>query len=329
MSADDAFCPECGTHVVDQARITGDETTLPGAVPPRSISPAPPSESAYDRPYERLDDTQAAHLLETSEPPTEADGEPVPFRTFDAPVEASDDVYEDYPETPAPRFSPVMVGLAAVFMAIIVAGIIVALAGRSDGGGSSGGGGGLVPGRPVSAGGFGSMLPDGTLVCTKGTEAYGSGARTAVAGAIEVLAAPATWSSRDLVKGRFQGTGAGIELALNASDHERVVPQSARISVFAVEPNVASFPDQFLAASVPSGNATTVSQDCVEYGPYTALRVQRVELSSGGTLSTRYVALHDKARRGNAVLFVFEDPRNSKPDADFFDSMVASAKLLR
>ena len=144
-----------------------------------------------------------------------------------------------------------------------------------------------------------------------------------------MLAAPATWSSRDLVKGRFQGTGTGVELTLNPADHDRVVPQSARISVLAVDANVSFFPDQFIVASLPPGNATTVKQDCVDYGPYTALRLQRVELASGGTLSTRYVVLFDKTRRGSAVFFVLEDPRNSTADADFFDAMVASAKLLK
>ena len=107
------------------------------------------------------------------------------------------------------------------------------------------------------------------------------------------------------------------------------VPQSARIEVLTVDPNVAIFPDQFLVTSLPSGNATTVKQDCVDYGAYTALRVYRVELASGGTLSTRYVVVYDKVRRGSAVLFVLEDPRNSTADADFFESMVASAKLLK
>jgi len=51
--------------------------------------------------------------------------------------------------------------------------------------------------------------------------------------------------------------------------------------------------------------------------------------ANGGTLSTRYVVVYDKVRRGSAVMFVLEDPRNSTADADFFDSMVASAKLLK
>jgi hypothetical protein len=172
------------------------------------------------------------------------------------------------------------------------------------------------------------MLPDGSLVCTKGT-VTAPGPRTAVAGTVEVLAAPATWSSRDVVKGRYAGTGAGVELTLNPADHDRVVPQSARIHVLSVDPNVAIFPEQFLVTSVPQGNATTVRQDCVDYGPYRALRVQRVELLSGGTLSTRYVAVYDKTRRGSLVLFVFEDPRSSSADAAFFESLVGSAKLLK
>jgi hypothetical protein len=338
MAAEDAFCAECGTHVVGQALIPGDEATQPGGAPPRrsrASSSAPETNAAYDRPYERLDDLQPARPIEreASELLVGADGEPDPIRTFDGPMALetdNGDEYADYPESTGQRFSPVMLGLAAVFIAIIIAGIIVAFAGGSDdgGGSTSNGNGGQLAGIPLSAGGFGSMSPDGTLSCAKGTAAA-PGARTAVAGAVEVLAAPATWSSRDVVKGRVPGTGAGSELTLNPADHDRAAPQSARIYVLTVDPNVATFPDQFLVSALASGNATTVKQDCLDYGPYTALRVQRVELASGGTLSTRYVVLYDKVRRGSAVMFVLEDPRNSSADAAFFDSMVASAKLLK
>jgi hypothetical protein len=334
MAAEDAFCPECGTHVVDQALIPGDEAAQGGDAAPRhqrASSSAPETNAAYDRPYERLDDLEPARPIEASELPVGPDGEPDPIRTFDAPQEVTvDDEYADYPESSGQTLSPVMLGLAAVLIAIIFAGIIVAFAGGGSDGGdaTANGNGGLSTGKPLSAGGFGSMQPDGTLVCTRGTAAA-PGPRTAVAGAVEVLAAPATWSSRDVVKGRLQGTGAGSELVLNPADHDRVVPQSARIEVLTVETNVAFFPDQFLVTSLPPGNATTVKQDCVDYGTYTALRVQRVELASGGTLSTRYVVFYDKVRRGSAVMFVFEDPRNSTADAEFFDAMVASAKLLK
>lgn len=333
MAAEDAFCPECGTHVVDQALIPGAEANPPGGAGPRrprASSSAPETNAAYDRPYERLDDLQPARPIEASELPVGPDGEPDPIRTFDAPVEVVEDEYGDYPESSGQGLSPVMIGLAAVFIAIIIAGIVVAFArrGSDDGASTANGNGGLNAGQPLSPGGFGSMQPDGTLVCAKGTVAP-PGPRTAVAGAVEVLAAPATWSSRDVVKGRLQGTGAGSELVLNPADHDRTVPQSARIEVLTVEPNVALFPDQFLVTSVPAGNATTVKQDCVDYGSYTALRVQRVELASGGTLSTRYVVVYDKVRRGSAVMFVFEDPRSSTADAEFFESMVASTKLLK
>ena len=272
---------------------------------------------------------QPARPAEPPELPVDDNGEPQPIRTFDAPVEVDEeDEYADYPDTPESRFSPVMLGLAAVLVAIILAGVIIAFFGGSGDDSGSSGGSGLGTGLP-SAGGFGSMLPDGTLVCAKGTPTSSTGPRTAVASTVEVLAAPATWSGRELVKGRFQGTGTGLELTLNPADHDRVTPQSARISVLAVESNVSFFPDQFIVASLPAGNATTVKQDCVDYGPYTALRLQRVELASGGTLSTRYVVLFDKTRRGSAVFFVLEDPRNSTADADFFDAMVASAKLLK
>ena len=142
-------------------------------------------------------------------------------------------------------------------------------------------------------------------------------------------AAPATWSAREVPKGRLQGTAAGLELTLNAADHDRAVPQGARISVLSIETNVSYFPDQFLLASLPAGNATTTRQDCQEYGAYTALRVHRVEINGSTTLSTRYVVLHDKSRRGSAAFFFFEDPRNSAIDADFFESLIASAKLLK
>ena len=261
--------------------------------------------------------------------PVGADGEPDPIRTFESPAEPEEDDYADYPQSTGQTISPVMIGLAAVFIAIIIAGVIIVFAGGSDdNGGSSTSNGGLVPGQTLSAGGFGSMQPDGTLACAKGTVTP-PGARTAVAGAVEVLAAPALWSSRDVVKGRLPGTGAGSELTLNPADHDRAMPQSARINVLTLDPNVATFPDQYLVTAVPSGNATTVKQDCLDYGPYTALRVQRVELANGGTLSSRYVVVYDKVRRGSAVLFVLEDPRNSTADAAFFDQLVGSAKLLK
>jgi hypothetical protein len=336
MAAEDAFCPECGMHAADQALIPGDEAMQPGGQPPRrprASSSAPATSSAYDKPYERIDGLEPARPIETDELPVGDDGVPDPIRSFESPMELEsdeDDEYANYPESSGQKFSPVMLGLAAVFIAIIIAGIIVAFAGSSDDGGdstTSGVGGGQV-GIPLSAGGFGSMAPDGTLVCTKGVVAA-PGARTSVAGAVELLAPPALWSTRDVAKGRVQGTGAGSELTLNPADHDRAQPQSARISVLTIDPNVAIFPDQFLVTALAPGNATTVKQDCVDFGAYTALRVQRVELAGGGTLSTRYVVLYDKVRRGSAVLFVYEDPRSSTADADFFESMVASSKLLK
>jgi hypothetical protein len=304
MEPDDAFCAECGAHVVDAGRRRGDEA-------------ASGRGEAYERPYDRLEPAQPDPDFVPA-----AEGEIEPVQTFDAPVQPDDVEYEEE----APRgVSPVTVGVGAVLVAIVLAGIVIALSSGDDG--SSGGGLGL--GNP-SAGGFGSMLPDGTIVCAKAPEPGATnGARTAVASTVEIAAPPSTWSSRPLVKGRFQGTGAGTEYALNAADHDRSVPQSARISVLAVETNAAYFPDQFVLASLPPGNATTVTQDCLEYGPLTALRVHRVELNGGATLSTRYVVVHDKTRRGSAALFVFEDPRASGPDAEFFEGLVASAKLLK
>ena len=136
MAPEDAFCPECGTHVVDQARITGDASPARAA----ASSSAPPSDSAYDRPYERLDDMQPARPAEPPESPVDDNGEPQPIRTFDAPVEADEeDEYADYTDTQEPRFSPVMLGLAAVLIAIILAGVIIAFFGGSgDDSGSSG-----------------------------------------------------------------------------------------------------------------------------------------------------------------------------------------------
>src|SRR6185436_6746407 len=133
MATEDAFCPECGMHVSDNARSPGDEVEQPGgpaALRPRGSSSGPETASAYDRPYERLDDLEPAPPVEATELPVGADGEPDPIRTFDAPMELeTDDEYEDHSSATGQRFSPVMLGLAAVFIAIIIAGIIVALAG--------------------------------------------------------------------------------------------------------------------------------------------------------------------------------------------------------
>jgi len=291
MAAEDAFCPECGAHVSDRP------SSGPG------VSAAPVT-NAYDRPYERLDNLQPAAPDESATLRVGADGDPDPIRTFDAAMQLETDDGAEFVEPAPQRVSPVLVALAAVFVAIIVAGVVVAVSGGSRDGGATGFGG-LAVGRPLSAGGFGSMMPDGTLVCSKGT-LTDSGPRTAIAGAVEVLAPPATWSSRDFVTGRLPGTGPGSELTLNPEDHDRAVPQGARIAVQAIDPNVATFPDQFLVTALASGNATTVKQDCIDYGAYTALRVYRVELASGGTLATRYVVLYDKLRRGSAALFVFD-----------------------
>jgi hypothetical protein len=317
-------------HVADQARISADDAALPGSAPPRSgrRGSPPPTDSAYERPYERLDPGKPDPETAVDDP----DAGPQPIRTFDAAVvdvEATDE-YTDHPETPARTLSPVAVGLAAVLVAIIIAGIIVATAGKSDDGDAppASGADGVFT-RP-SAGGFGSMLPDGTIVCARAPAApAGTAPRTAVAGTVEMLAAPATWSGREIAKGRLQGTGPGLELTLNPSDHDRAVPQSGRISVLSIEASASYFPDQFLVAALPAGNATTTRQDCQEYGPYTALRLHRVEINGSTTLSTRYVVLYDKSRRGSAAFFVFEDPRNSADDADFFESLITSAKLLK
>ena len=178
MAPEDAFCPECGTHVStrrvyrtmrarrDRRRHRQRRQPIRRMTGHTSASTTCSRRGLRSRPWLPVDDS----------------GEPQPIRTFDAPVEVhEEDEYADYPETQEPRFSPVMLGLAAVFIAIIVAGVIIAFFGGSDDGGGSSSGSGLGTGLP-SAGGFGSMLPDGTLVCAKGTPTSSTGPRTAVAG---------------------------------------------------------------------------------------------------------------------------------------------------
>jgi hypothetical protein len=131
MAAEDAFCPECGVHVWDRARIPEGEATQPGGASteaPRASSPAPDESSAYERPYERLDNLEPARPDATAALPVGADGEPDPIRTFDAPmqIETSDGGYEEEPEPSEQKLSPALLALAAVFFAIIVAGIVMA-----------------------------------------------------------------------------------------------------------------------------------------------------------------------------------------------------------